>query len=347
MKYFQLIFILLLILLVSCDSELKLNVVKIDEVYQTARNEDDNVDSPSLWHGPNNEHWIISTAKATNQLIVNNAVNGDEIMRVGESGDSLGQLLRPNGIAVVDSFVVVVERDNHRLQVFGLPEFNPIGFFAQADLVKPYGLFIQKQKENYRIFITDNYETADEQIPPDSELNERVVVFDVDMTDSSLSATLIKKFGETAGEGKLQVVESIYGDVLYNNLLIAEELRTNTNIKLYDFDGNYKNKVIGDDLFNYQVEGISLYECGSEGYWIITDQDYEYNIFHLLDRKTFEYVGSIEGPNTTNTDGIWFDPTPFEKFEKGIFLAIHNDGNVSAFDFKEIADSLNLKTNCK
>jgi 3-phytase len=331
----------------ACRHEEKLNIVKIKEVYQTPRNEPDNVDSPTIWHGPNSEHWIIATAKSTDRLIINDALNGEELFRVSESGDSLGQLERPNGIAVIDSFVVVVERDNHRLQVFGLPEFNPIGFFAQADLIKPYGLYIQKQKDNYRIFVTDNYETVDEQVPPNEELNERVVVFDVEMTDSLLNAKLVKKFGATEGDGVLKVVESIYGDTLYNNLLIAEELQPGTNVKLYDFDGNYKNKIIGKDLFKFQVEGISLFECGSGGYWIITDQDYDYNIFHFLDRKTFEYVGSIEGFNTTNTDGIWFDPTPFGEFEKGIFLAIHNDGNVSAFDFKEIADTLNLKTNCK
>lgn len=347
MKNLLFLFFISALLFTACDSPMKLNIVKIDEVYQTPRNEDDNVDSPTIWHGPNGEHWIISTAKTADQLIVNNALNGEEVMRVSAPGDSLGQIKRPNGIAVVDSFVVVVERDNHRLQVFTLPQFKPVGYFAQADLIKPYGLFIQKQENNYRIFVTDNYETADEQIPPNEELNERVVVFDVEFSDSTLNATLVKKFGSTSGDGILQVVESIYGDKQNNNLLIAEELRTNTHVKLYDFEGNYKNKIIGDELFKFQVEGISLFECGNGGYWIITDQDYEYNIFHFLDRKTFEYIGSIEGPKTANTDGIWFDPTPFGQFEEGIFLAIHNDGNVSAFDFAEIADSLNLKTDCQ
>ena len=54
---------------------------------------------------------------------------------MGSSGNAPGQLSRPNGIATVDDkYVFVVERDNHRVQMFALPDFQPLLAFAETDL---------------------------------------------------------------------------------------------------------------------------------------------------------------------------------------------------------------------
>lgn len=76
--------------------------------------------------------------------------------------------------------------------------------------------------------------------------------------------------------------------------------------------------------------------------WIMADQSHQNNLFHVFVRTTFVYVGSFCAENTTNTDGVWLTQKAFHHFSNGAFYAVHNDGNVSAFDWRTIADSLNL-----
>ena len=113
-------------------------VTVIKEVFTTLRNENDNVDSPAIWHGKDGQHWLLATAKEGNVVIVYDAATGELINRFGKLGKGLGDFSRPNGIAVIDDIAVIVERDNHRVQVFSLPDFSPIGFFGDSVLRFPY-----------------------------------------------------------------------------------------------------------------------------------------------------------------------------------------------------------------
>jgi len=345
--------ILAVFVFASCqsDTQTKINSPKevtIKEIFQTSRDENDNVDSPTIWHNPNGETWLIATAKTTDVLIVNNAETGEFIKRIGGTGIKKGEMKRPNGIAVIDSLAIVVERDNHRIQLFILPSFKSVGFIGEKDLIKPYGLYVYKKENVYNLFVTDNYETEDEQIPPPGELNKRVHQYKFTFDGKILKSEMVKTFGDTSGSGILSIVESVYGDTLYNNLLLSEEDTVQSSVKVYDLNGKFTGKVFGKGLFKFQVEGISLYECANgNGYWIITDQSMTENCFLLFDRKTFIYIGAFKGANTLNTDGIWLAQKPFGKFSRGAFYAVHNDGNVSAFDFGEIADSLKINLDCK
>ncbi len=337
-KFLQLLifFSSIIILLQACvkqDNEPQI----INEIYQTVRIEQDNVDSPSFWQGNNGENWIITTAKSTDYLIVDDAVTGKNIKRIGGTGSGIGQLLRPNGISVIDNYVFVVERDNRRVQVFKLPEFNSLGTFGDSLLIKPYGIYIFKTNTKYNVFITDNYEYEEDVVPADSLLGNRVKRFSVEIKDDSLRANFVFNFGDTKGNGVLRIVESIYGDEDKNILLIAEEDTSNSGIKVYNFEGKFSGKEFGNNIFKGQVEGITLYKRDKEnGFWIITDQSHQANIFYLFDRNTFKYIGAFSGPKTTNTDGIWLADKPIGKFSKGLFFALNNDGNVSAFDFNDI-----------
>ena len=311
------------------------NSTIIEEVFQTPRDENDNIDSPAIWHGPNGENWLISTAKSTDKLFINNGADGAFIKTVCESGDSLGQLKRPNGISVIDDLVIIVERDNKRLQVFKLPSFESLGFIGK-DLIKPYGLFVYKDDSKYNLYVTDNYETAEELIPPNNELNRRVHQYSFIIDENGLNSEFVKVFGDTTKKGALRIVESVYGDVENNVLLFSEEDESNSSVKVYDLEGNFK-EVFGSGLFNFQVEGISLYkEKDGNGFWVITDQSMTNNRFLLFDRKTFNFIGAFKGTNTLNTDGIWLTQKPFSNFKDGAFFAVHNDGNVSGFDLSEI-----------
>lgn len=324
-------------------------LVTVKERYSTVRDETDNVDSPAIWHGPNGEHWLIATAKYTDKLLVHDAVDGKVLRRFGESGTGPGQLDRPNGVFVIDDLLWVVERDNRRVQVLRLPAFESLlSFGADGDLPlrKPYGLWVHRlAADDYRVYITDSYETADEQIPPPEQLNQRVRAYRVQVAGTP-KATAEAAFGDTSGRGMLRIVESVWGDPVTGNLMVAdEEQYLERNVKVYGLDGKFRGQRMGGGVFHFQAEGLALYACeDGSGWWFATDQGKQENYFHVFERRSLEYYGSFTGTKTLNTDGIWLTQTALPGFAQGAFFAVHDDGNVAAFDLGEILSALQLKS---
>ena len=107
------------------------DTIEVSEVFTTPRDTWDNVDTPAVWHGAEGQHWLLTTAKEGDVIRVHDAATGAPIRRVGGAGTDLGQLDRPNAVTVIDDLMIVVERDNRRVQVFSLPEFEPLGAFGE------------------------------------------------------------------------------------------------------------------------------------------------------------------------------------------------------------------------
>lgn len=323
------------------------DTVQIEEAFLTPRDTSDNVDSPAVWHGPEGQHWLLATAKQGDVIRVADATTGEMIRRVGSSGTDLGQFERPNGIAVIDSLMLVVERDNRRVQVLSLPDFTSLGTFGEDRFRLPYGLTVFKDQSEYVLYVTDAYEEPDESVPPLSELDERVKQFRFSVDDGALSAEHVRTFGDTTGTGVLKVVESIWADPENNRLLIAEEREGESQIKVYTLNGTFTGTTIASSYFSHEAEGIMLYECGSSGYWLTTDQGEQGNTFHVFERTSLNYEGSFRGKTVSNTDGIFVTEQAFGPFEQGAFYAVHNDGNTVAFDWTSISTALDLNAQCK
>ena len=323
-------------------------IALISEVYETARDTTDNIDSAAIWHGPAGQHWLLATAKETDVIVVSDATTGATLKRVGGSGTMAGQLDRPNGIAVLDDLLWIVERDNARVQVFTLPDLQSIGIYGAAELRKPYGIaVVQEGKGVYSTYITDNYEFVPDSIPADSLLGQRVRHFRVQVRDRKIVPALANTFGATRGQGVLQVVESIAADPAHDRLLIAEERVGRSMVKVYTLGGQFTGQVIDSTFFPAQAEGIALYACPDDtGYWIATDQSLQENTFHVFDRTSLAHIGSFRGRGVLNTDGITLTQVPFGSFDAGAFIAIHNDGNAAAFQWRDIAAALRLRFDC-
>ncbi len=320
----------------------------IKEVFFTTDQTRENIDSPAVWHAPDGRHLLFATSKAGHSVNVFDAVNGAMLQRLGGKGVELGQFDRPNGVSVVDDLLMVVERDNRRVQVIHLPSMLPLLTFGEDHLRKPYGLWIRKREAgSYEVYVTDNYETADESIPNDADLGERVHVFELESHGQTAEADWLKAFGATAGPGRLLIVESIYGDPAHDALLLAEELEDDTDgrqVKVYDLNGTFTGKTFGKGIFQAQVEGIALLPTGERsGYWFITDQSKSDNRFHLFDRETFAHLGSFAGERTLNTDGVWLTTAAMPRFPEGAFYACDNDRAISAFDLREALAALGLR----
>ncbi|PSQ96794.1 MAG: hypothetical protein BRD55_05850 [Bacteroidetes bacterium SW_9_63_38] len=332
----------------------------VAEVLQTPRNTWDNVDTPAVWHGPDGQHWLLATAKEGDVIRVHDAATGAPIRRVGGSGSDLGEFDRPNGVAVIDNLMIVVERDNRRVQVFSLPSFEPLGAFGQPlgwhravgegedRLRLPYGLTVyEKDNGPYILYVTDAFAEPDGSVPPPSALDERVKQFRFKVEDGTLRHQHIRNIGATSGPGMLKVVESIWADPAHDRLLIAEEKEGEAQIKVYTLDGTFTGTTISSDYFQHEAEGIVLYECGAaDGYWLTTDQSETENTFHVFDRASLEHIGAFRGKTVKNTDGIVATEQAVGPFENGAFYAVHDDGSTVGFDWADIANALGLDRSC-
>jgi 3-phytase len=322
-------------------------VVIVEEAFETERDTLDDVDSPTVWHGPAGQHWVLTTAKATDVILVNDAATGEPVRRVGGTGSGPGQLERPNGVAAIADLMLVVERDNARLQAFSLPGFEPLGTFGEEQLRRPYGIAAYTDGQGrVELYVTDNYELVEDSIPPDSALGERVEHFRVWMEGGELRTEHVRTFGETSGEGVLRKVETIGVDPANDRVLIAEELEPDSHWKIYALDGTFSG-AFGRGYFPHEAEGLALYACADGGgYWVATDQDEQTNTFHVFDRRSLEHLGAFTGVTTRNTDGVALTQAGFGPFPAGAFYAVHNDGNIAAFSWAEIAAALELRSDC-
>jgi len=325
-------------------------VTIIPERWVSAWDTTSNLDSPAFWQGDEGS-WVISTAKGTHDLWVHDATDGALLQRVGRQGSGPGEFNYPNGIFIVGDLLLVVERDNHRVQMLSLPDFQSLGWFGQEELVRPYGIALfPESTEALMVYVTDDY--GNEVDPPEGEdptgdFTTRVKEYSVRRGQGeSPMATYRGAFGEARGPGALMVVESIQVDDENDLLLVADEHAL--ELEVYDLEGGYREQTVGAGLYTHgDPEGIMLYRCGSNGYWILTDQGATRSVFHVLDRRSFELLGSFAGERTANTDGIWLTQASVPGLGQGALFALHDDGGVAAFSWGDIGEALGLSTGCR
>lgn len=319
----------------------------VAEAFVTASTPQDNLDSPASWITPDGQRWVITTAKKSGELVVFDGDTGQRLRTVAGKGGAPGQLDRPNGIAVVGNVVLVVERDNHRVQAFSLPDFKSGAVFGADDLKKPYGLWAHEKDGGIEVIVSDNYmEGADEKtVPPLAELGQRFRRYQLKPAGGSWKAELTQTFGDTTEAGAIRIAESVFGDADNDRLLLAEEdMATGTRLREYGLaDGRYRGRDVGADLYKAQAEGIALLACADGGgYWIGTDQFKDRSVFQVFDRRTLQPLGAFAGKVTANTDGVWMDAHGDARFPQGVFYALHDDQAVAAFDWRDIAKALKL-----
>src|SRR5690606_22430930 len=119
----------------------------------------------------------LATGKASHRLTVFDAATGEVLRTVGGRGQAPGQFLRPNGVAVFGDHAFVTERDNRRVQVLRLPDFEPAGTFGEHELRSPYGLWLHETGPGeLEVFVTDSFMYGEryDVVPPAHELDQRV-----------------------------------------------------------------------------------------------------------------------------------------------------------------------------
>ena len=317
-------------------------MVVLTEAFLTPLVADANIDSVAVWRR-GSPALLLATAKTGNTVHVYDAATGLPLRTIGTTGTGIGGLRRPNGILVLDDYAFIVERDNHRLQVFGLPGGASVLTFGEAQLRRPYGITGYPDGEGYVLFVTDNYERSDGTYPADADLDKRVHRFRVSKTSGGLSAVHEGAFGATSGPGVLRKVETIMADPSYQRVLVAEEDAAVRNLLIYTPQGEFTGQSIAG-WFETEPEGLGLFACGAGGYWVATDQHDQAarNVFHVFDRKTLEHRGAFRGATTHTTDGVAVTRGTLGRLDGGVFYALHNDAQVAAFAWTTIAKALSL-----
>tara|TARA_B100001765_G_scaffold206889_1_gene164547 strand:+ start:184 stop:1248 length:1065 start_codon:yes stop_codon:yes gene_type:complete len=322
-----------LALIVSCEKPSSI----LNETYFTPIEPNDELDSPAVYHG-NNEAWIVVTGKDGDRLSVYDANSGKKVRVIGSNGVGFSQFAYPNGIWIEDNLMIIVERDNHRLQLFRLPDFEPLGFIGETELATPYGINVLYDSEGQLdVFVTDSEYVIDKD--PVEVHGRRIRHWKLTVEGDAISHTLVNTFGDITGPGMLYEVESIFADRQHNRLMIADEQEN--VIKVYTMDGDFTGIILAKGRFAGDPEGIALYKCGeNDGVWIFTDQSHDRNRFHLFDRKSLQYLETFTMSQTTNTDGIWLTQKPTGRFSDGVFCTLNNDKNVSVVNVSSFKEAM-------
>ena len=323
--------------------------VVVKEAFVTPSTPEENIDSPASWL-QDGKRMLVASAKATDQLVVYDGDTGQRLRTVGGTGTALGQLQRPNGVATIDDrYLFVVERDNHRVQMFQLPDFTPLLAFGADALQQPYGLWVQPKGEGYEVLVSDAYMAGEDAqgediIPPLAQLDRRFRRYELTQAGGKWTARDAGAFGDTGAAGAIRVPESLFGDAANNRLLVAEEdVPTGTLLREYDLQGRYLGRDVGKGQYVAQAEGIALMRCADgSGWWVASDQFADRTVFHLFDRRSLAHVGSFAGEVTGLTDGVWLDERGDARFPQGVLYASHLDLGVAAFDWRDIAAALEL-----
>lgn len=321
----------------------------VPESWISSDSPEDELDSLAVWPTEDGHTWLIATAKSSHRLVVYDAETGQRLRSVGGPGKGAAQFDRPNGIAVHGDLLFVAERDNHRVQVFQLPGFTPLGMVGQDVLRVPYGLWVRETgPDDLELLVTDSFmaDFSTRELPPMGELDQRVKRFEVRLdADGALQSHYLGAFGDTTEAGALRMVESIAGDSVNDRLLIAEEdRRVGSTLREYTLEGMYRSHSL--PLFDADAEGIALWACDAgQGYWIAVDQ-LRPTVFRVFDRTSLQPVKTFSGEVVANTDGQVLYAAGSARFPAGALFALHDDKAVAAFDLRDIVRALGLSDRC-
>ena len=321
----------------------------VAEAWVSKESPEDELDSLAVWPTEDGQLWLVATAKSSHRLVVYDAETGQRLRSVGERGQGVAQFDRPNGIAVYGDLLFVAERDNHRVQVFRLPEFTPLGFVGQGELRVPYGLWVRENGPGaLELFVTDSFmaDFRTGELPPMDELDQRVKRFEVQFDDQGkLQSKYLGAFGDTGEDGALRMVESIAGDSVNDRLLIADEdRRVGSTLREYTLEGLYRARSL--PLFDADAEGVALWACDAgAGYWIAVDQ-LRPTVFRIFDRTSLQPLKTFSGHVVANTDGQVLHAAGTPRFPAGALFALHDDKAVAAFDLRDVARALGLSDRC-
>ena len=144
-------------------------------------------------------------------------------------------------------------------------------------------------------------------------------------------------------------LETMYGDDYYQVLYIPDE-NGRSGVYLYDPDGNPAGTKFGDrSIFDADEEGIWVYKCFSvdsqdtgEGLIVVSDQREDLTDFEIFNRKTKEYLGTLNISGVSNTDGISITQQGSVDYPLGLLAVVNDDTNTVGVGWDTIFEKTRL-----
>jgi 3-phytase len=336
----------------------QVEAVQVSQEWESSGDTYGETDSLAAWRSVRGRVLVAATAKEGDYLQVFDGRTGEFLRRIGERGSGNGQLAYPNGIVAIDrrrlgggpirkdivlkakgrkNALLVVERDNSRVQAFSPDTGESLGSFGQDVLHLPYGAAISYQQDDTYLFVTDT------EVKPE----ETVKVFRLRNDGPHITGEFVRSFGDTEGDGRITEAESIAIDDMHDQVLLCDEGKARHNVKVYRRDGTFTGCTLAGDLIRGDPEGIVVFEQGEEGVIILTDQRKTVSIWHVFDRQSHEHLGAFTGkPVVANTDGICLFANKFEGFPLGAMFAVNNDADIRCYCLATILEAISRETLC-
>lgn len=290
---------------------------------------------------PDGRVKLFATSKAAHRIDRFDAATGKFERSIGGPGRRLGEFQLPNGIASVrfdpvgrDAgkrpatwLLLVVERDNARVQAIWPDDLSPAGFFGITELRRPYGLTISHQPDGVFCYVTDT------RVRPE----ETVRMYRLTLVGRELRGTFIRSFGAASGPGVIHEAESIAVDERLKRVYVCDESPDAKDVKVYALDGRYLDHTFGSGLIEGDPEGIAVVDDAKSGCVVLTDRRAKITIWHLFEQTTLHYLGAFTGePAISNTDGISVFADSFGRFEGGAMFAVNDDRDIRAYRLSDV-----------
>jgi len=313
------------------------------EIYRTDNRPDDRLTDLAVWPRPEGGAWLLVAARSGHTVRVYDALTGQPQGKIGKKGEKLGRLQRPYGVAVADDFLFVADRQNQRIQVFGLPSHEALFEFGGDVIEKPYGLSVHREGDHYEVFVADNSDLPDDPEFARHVLGRRIKHFRVTLDREEPQAKLVRMFGEVENEGGILTdVQYVLADPAHDQLFISDQ--ANKDVKVYDLEGRFTGRALAGELIERKAIGLAVIEDESAeagGYLLIADAHKEYSRIHVFTRDGRRHLGRFTGdPIIARTEGIAVWPTETAPFGKAALFMLHDRSRVHAYSWAEVLEVL-------
>ena len=316
-------------------------------------------DDPAIWIHPTDlsKSLIFGTDKGDEDKGIPGGIYAFDLSGKLLPELSVKNLPRPNNIDIEYGFdlhgermdiAVVTLRNADQIRVFKVPEMKAlddggIPVFASEPKQdrRPMGVSVYKRPADNAVFITLSRKSG----PSGSYLWQYQLIAD---SPGKVGIEKVRTFGQFSG-GESEI-EAIATDDALNTIYYSDELQA---IHKYPANpaaarsGNAK-AVFGERYFVSDREGISIYQKDDgSGYILVSDQ--QGHRFHIYNRQTDEATEShrllgIFQVKATESDGSEVTHLPLnERFPKGLFVAMSDNGTFHYYSMQDILEALKLK----
>ena len=229
------------------------------------------------------EYYLFVMSYEHNKIFILNALSGKYIKSMGGLGDKVGQFDELVDFCIYDDFLIIVEKGNHRVQIFSLPNLQFIGFVGELELTNPSCIeAIKLKKDNVEyccLLIGDNLDNKPSR-------GKCFYKFIFELNKESIYDVICNRI-EPENDEKILSITSIKYDPQYDNLYLVDNFAK--NVKIFNFNCKLKN-VILNDFFKGQPSNIQFIFEKENGLIFVGDFSRIDNFIHVFDRKMNFYM---------------------------------------------------------